>query len=285
MLRKNRTDCQIFADFFEVRAGRSSRFRFPFRTPDGLPARTRRRPRRLGGAPDARRDGSRARHRQPDLHLDPQQQAAGSAARPRAAARHRSRAGDAARAARHRRMGRAPDRARVHAVRSCVLVARRDPVVRRPVPRLEGDARDPPSRVARRRRSGCAGRRRRPDDVGGGRPDPDARPGVLDRQHRDRDRHDPPCSDHVRRGDRRSERDAVRRAAARAFHRPQSERRDAGVELPHRDRHDAGRRGFRLARAEGLHLRGDGVLGVRRRDEHAGAAGEEAARPCGPECR
>ena len=44
-----------------------------------------------------------------------------------------------------------------------------------------------------------------------------------------------------------------------------------------RDRHDADRRRFRFACAEGLYLRGNGVLGFRRRHEHAGAAREGEA--------
>ena len=74
---------------------------------------------------------------------------------------------------------------------------------------------------------------------------------------------------------RRGARDAGRGQSALELHQPQSDRGDAGARLPADDRHGADRRRLRRESAEGLHLRGDGVLGLHREAEHPGAAGAE----------
>ena len=57
---------------------------------------------------------------------------------------------------------------------------------------------------------------------------------------------------------------------------------DPGAGLPDHDRHGAGRRRLRRARAQGLHLHGHGVLGVHRGDQHAAPAQGEAGPPAQP---
>ncbi len=70
--------------------------------------------------------------------------------------------------------------------------------------------------------------------------------------------------------------DDARGDATLELHRPQPDDRDAGSRLPADDRHDPCSRGLRRPRAQGLHLRGDGVLGGRRGPEHARPAGAAA---------
>ena len=55
----------------------------------------------------------------------------------------------------------------------------------------------------------------------------------------------------------------------RHLRRGASDREDPGAGLSDHDRHGAGRRRLRRARAQGLHLHRDGVLGVHRADQHA----------------
>src|SRR5690606_20699339 len=65
-------------------------------------------------------------------------------------------------------------------------------------------------------------------------------------------------------------------SAARAVHRGQSDDRDAGAGLPADDRHDPDRGRLRRRGAEGLCLRGDGILGTDRGPEHAVPPRQEA---------
>ena len=138
-------------------------------------------PRGLGRVDHAGCDGGRARHRQPDLHLDPDQQAAGGTPAEGATARDRRRADHAAAAAGYHLLDRRPDPAGLHRFRPRLFLARPDPDRRRPFPDLEGDQGNPPHRRSRRpqgrhgRSHGQRHARRR--DL----PDPAARPGLLGR--------------------------------------------------------------------------------------------------------
>ncbi|CAA9255747.1 MAG: UPF0053 inner membrane protein YgdQ, partial [uncultured Acetobacteraceae bacterium] len=226
----------------------------------GLPARAGRRPQRLGRPRHADGDGGGARDRQPDLHLDPHQQAARAPAGAGAPSGHRRGAGPAPGPAgdgRHHRAADGPGRLRP-------ILARHDPDRRRPVPRVEGHQGDPPQRGPRPRprpvRTRAAGGR--PELRRGHRPDPAAGPRVLHRQHHHRGGHDGAHPDHGhRRGGHRG-RDALRGHAAGELHQREPVGGDAGVGLPAADRHDADRRGLRRARPQGLHLQRHGLLGV-----------------------
>jgi hypothetical protein len=70
-----------------------------------------------------------------------------------------------------------------------------------------------------------------------------------------------------------------------AFRRRASDHQGARAVVPHAHRHVARRRRARPAHFEGLHLLRDGLLGVRRNDQHPGAQEDEAGRPAPAVCR
>jgi hypothetical protein len=85
------------------------------------------------------------------------------------------------------------------------------------------------------------------------------------------------------RGARRRRDHAARRRAARQFHRPQPDGRDARPRLPPADRGRPHRRRLRSARAQGLYLCGHGLFGAGRAPQHAlaprpAAQGDETSR-------
>ena len=68
----------------------------------------------------------------------------------------------------------------------------------------------------------------------------------------------------------------------RHLRRGASDREDPGAGLSDHDRHGAGRRQLRRARAQGLHLHRHGVLGVHRADQHEAAPQGQAGPPAQP---
>ena len=117
---------------------------------------------------------------------------------------------------------------------------------------------------------------------GGGGADRDHQPGVLDRQHRHRGRHGQRDLDHGGGGDPVDDGADVRVRPGRHLRRGASDREDPGAGLSDHDRHGPGRRQLRRARAQGLHLHRDGVLGVHRADQHEAAPQGQAGPPAQP---
>jgi hypothetical protein len=221
----------------------------------------RRRPPRARHADISR---NHPRRGQRHLHLHPRQQAAGTRASARTADRPVGGDDHAHPAAAVDCLDHPADRAALSRVRSWDFRARFDPDRRRVIPAREGDHRD--SRQARRRggtRVGEGGALVRRGHF----PDHAARHRLFARfgDHRGRDgrrRVDHDCGGRAcRRGD-----DVLGRPDQR-LRQPSSDGQGAGAVVPAADRRVARRRRPRRARAEGLHLFRDGLLGVRRDDQ------------------
>src|ERR1700691_3281247 len=225
----------------------------------------------MGGARNSDRDGGRPRPRQSGVHRAAHQPHRRTPAGPGAQTRPVPGARVPPRAARFGVVGGAFHGAAGHGAGSGVFRPRSAVAGGRPVPGLEGDdGNSPPRRSGWRVRGQKAAFAARAHLRS--HPDHHDRHRLFGRQYHHGRGHDGVFSNHGHRRRRGGRGDDGRRGAAGGVHPPQSDRFDAGAELPPDDRHDADRRRFRLSYRKRLYLRRDVFFRRGRDAQRLGAA-------------